>query len=42
MKTNKNKLESFVYICFCIGTFGALAVLRVVISQAIRKAFEED
>ena len=41
MKVKDNKLETFAYICLCIATFGMVAVFRLIITVAIRKAFEE-
>lgn len=42
MKTNENGSDSFAYICLCLGTFGIAALIRVMITVAIRKAFEEQ
>ena len=42
MKPNKDILETIAYYCFGIATLGTLFVLRLIITVAIRKAFEEE
>lgn len=41
MKKKHNSMDAFVYVVACIITLGGVAVLRAIISTAIRKAFED-
>jgi hypothetical protein len=42
MKIKRSILEEIVYILMCIGSFGVVAMFRVVITMAIRHAFEKE
>ncbi len=42
MKIQKNTIDTIAYIGFCICSFGIVAILRVVISVAIRKAIKNQ
>lgn len=41
MEVNKRWADTLVYIAVCILTFGGAAILRVIISMAIRSAGEK-
>ncbi len=42
MKIRTSKLESTIYIIYCVLSLGLLAVLRVCISIGIRKALDNE
>ena len=42
MRKSEDGFDSFVYIVCCILSLGALWITRVVITVAIRKAFESE
>jgi hypothetical protein len=42
MKTKQNKLDSFIYILFCILSCGVIWISRIIISEAIRKALKSE
>ena len=41
MKLKQDKLQRLAYILFCIATFGFVAIVRLIITQAILMAFED-
>jgi hypothetical protein len=42
MKFRKNNIEHLIYVLLCIFSFGSVYILRVIISQGIKYALEED
>ena len=42
MKIKIDRWQDFTYIVFCIATFGVIAVIRLVITKAIKMAFEDE
>ena len=42
MKIKKNVFDTIAYYCFVIASFGFFAIVRVIITQAIKCALEDD
>lgn len=42
MKKRKCYMDRIVYLLLCVGTFGIFYFLRVLHSEAIRHAFEDE
>lgn len=42
MRIKKSVLDSVVYTLFCVLTLGGLWLMRIAISQGIRKAVKSD
>ena len=42
MKIKKDLMDKVAYICLCVITLGFVALVRVIISEAIRQAIQND
>lgn len=42
MKTKQSNIDNFIYNLFCILSGGIVWVARIIISEAIRKAFKSE
>ena len=42
MKIKNNSLEDALYIIMCVTSFGVFYFLRILITEGIKKSFEEN